>query len=163
MAHGKKIKSNGRLVDAGAAREVLDHVLPGLVALAQERRLAGISVEVRGVTLALRLSQGTVPAPPAVPAVVQDAIETTEPTVVPASVVGIFHRMPAGRTTPIAEVGDGIKDGQVVGYIGSMGLMHEVAGPAGTVAEFLVEEGQPVEYGQPLTLVWPGDGGRARV
>lgn len=65
---------------------------------------------------------------------------------VPATMVGIFH-----CANPALGSGSSVSTGQIVGYIESMKLMNEVvANSAGTVAEVLIEENMPVEYGQPL-------------
>ena len=63
-----------------------------------------------------------------------------------ANRVGIYH--PA---KPPVEMGDPVSSGQIVGYIEAIKLMNEVrAQSGGTIAEQFVEEGMPVEYGQPL-------------
>jgi len=67
-------------------------------------------------------------------------------TTVSANMVGIFH----GANPPLG-YGSSVSPGQIVGYIESMKLMNEVkAGAGGVVAEVLIEENHPVEYGQPL-------------
>lgn len=65
---------------------------------------------------------------------------------IPATMVGIFH-----CANPAIGSGSSVSPGQIVGYIESMKLMNEVvAGHGGTVAEALIEDNTPVEYGQPL-------------
>jgi acetyl-CoA carboxylase biotin carboxyl carrier protein len=67
--------------------------------------------------------------------------------------VGTFYRAPAPGEPAFAEVGDSISKGQVVCIIEAMKLMNEIeAEVEGEVMEILVENGQPVEYGQ--TLMW---------
>lgn len=66
-----------------------------------------------------------------------------------APLVGFFQ----SRSKPI-QVGDAVQEGEVVGLIKAMGLMNEVQSPVdGRVVEVLVEDGDPVEYGQPLYRV----------
>lgn len=61
---------------------------------------------------------------------------------------------PGGK--PLVTVGATVREGQVVGAIEALQVYNEVeASSAGTVREILVEEGQPVEYGQPLLVVEP--------
>ena len=80
-----------------------------------------------------------VPAPKAEP----------EERFVTAPMVGIFHVVDG-----IAQVGAAVSEGQVIGSIESMKLANDVVcRVAGVVAEVLVEDGMPVEYGQPLFRV----------
>lgn len=78
-----------------------------------------------------------------------------------APVLGAFYRRSALAGPPLAEVGDRIAVGQPLGVVEVMKTYHEVAAPrAGTVAAFLVEDGQFVEYGQPVArLALDGDDG----
>lgn len=73
-----------------------------------------------------------------------------------APMVGTFYRAANPQAPPYVNEGDLIKEGQVVGVIEAMKLMNEIeARVSGRVARILVENGQPVEYGQPLFLVDP--------
>ncbi len=70
--------------------------------------------------------------------------------------VGTFYRAPAPDAPPYIQVGDTIEEGQVLFIIEAMKMMNEiVAEGRGVVKEFLVENGQPVEYGQPVLLIEP--------
>ena len=71
--------------------------------------------------------------------------------VVKAPLVGTFYAAPAEDAAPFIQVGDSVKKGQSVAIIEAMKLMNEIESDFdGTVTEVLVENGQPVEYGQPL-------------
>jgi acetyl-CoA carboxylase biotin carboxyl carrier protein len=71
--------------------------------------------------------------------------------------VGTFYRSPAPDEAAFASVGDRIRVGQTVCIIEAMKLMNEIeAELAGQVMEVLVENGQPIEFGQPLMYVNPG-------
>jgi biotin carboxyl carrier protein len=73
---------------------------------------------------------------------------------VTASLVGIFHTWAKPKTPPLITVGDRVKVGQVVGTIQSLNVINEVESlVAGRVVEIFVQEGQPVEYGQPLMTI----------
>ena len=70
--------------------------------------------------------------------------------------VGTFYRAPAPDAAPFVAEGDLVKEGQVLCVIEAMKLMNEIeAKAAGRIARVLVENAQPVEYGQPLFLVEP--------
>ncbi|MCT7984291.1 acetyl-CoA carboxylase biotin carboxyl carrier protein [Laspinema sp. A4] len=70
--------------------------------------------------------------------------------------VGTFYRSPAPDEPPFVAIGDRIKLGQTVCIIEAMKLMNEIeAEVSGQVVEILVENGTPVEYGQPLMRISP--------
>ena len=84
------------------------------------------------------------PAPAAAPAP-SAALSITSP------MVGTFYRAPSA---PFIEVGDHVKKGQVIGIIEAMKLLNEVeADQDGVVKAFAAENGQPVEFGQPLVIL----------
>ncbi|WP_376793653.1 acetyl-CoA carboxylase biotin carboxyl carrier protein [Thermogemmatispora sp.] len=68
--------------------------------------------------------------------------------------VGIFHAWARPKDRPLVQVGDQVKVGQLVATVEALNVINEVeSSVAGRVAEILVEEGQPVEYGQPLMVI----------
>ena len=70
--------------------------------------------------------------------------------------VGTFYRSPAPDQPAYAEVGTAVKKGQVLCIIEAMKLMNEIESEvAGKVAEVLAQNGQPVEFGQPLFRIEP--------
>ncbi len=70
--------------------------------------------------------------------------------------VGTFYRSPAPDESPFVSVGDRIRSGQTVCIIEAMKLMNEIeAEAAGQVMEVLVENGQPIEFGQTLMYINP--------
>ena len=71
-----------------------------------------------------------------------------------APLVGIFQSWSSSKDKPLVSVGDTIKEGQHVGVIRLLDIPYEVETPvAGRVVEILVQDGQPVEYGQPLMTI----------
>ena len=65
--------------------------------------------------------------------------------------VGVFYASDQEGGEPLTKPGDQVKEGQVLGIVEAMKLMNEIkAEYSGTVEEVLVENGQMVEYGQPL-------------
>ncbi len=70
--------------------------------------------------------------------------------------VGTFYRSPAPDADPYVEVGDRVDVGQTVCVIEAMKLMNEIEAEVhGTIVKVLVENAQPVEYGQALFVVEP--------
>ena len=81
----------------------------------------------------------------------QKEIKKANGNVVKSPLVGTFYSASSPDSAPFVKVGDTVKKGQVLGIVEAMKLMNEIESEcAGTVAEVLVENGEPVEYGQPL-------------
>jgi acetyl-CoA carboxylase biotin carboxyl carrier protein len=96
------------------------------------------------------LAGGAAPAP--APAAQPEAGQ--EGHVVKAPMVGTFYRSPSPDAKAFIEVGQPIKEGQTICIIEAMKLMNEIESDAsGVVKAILVENGQPVEYGQPLFII----------
>ncbi len=71
--------------------------------------------------------------------------------------VGTFYRAPSPDSPPFVEVGTRIEKGQVLCIIEAMKIMNEIESDvSGVVKKILVENGQPVEYGEPLFLIEVG-------
>jgi acetyl-CoA carboxylase biotin carboxyl carrier protein len=102
-------------------------------------------------------------APAATPAPAGTAPEAAAPAAVPAEpkghvvkspMVGTFYRSGSPGAPAFVEVGQAVKQGEILCIIEAMKLMNEIeADSAGTVKEVLVENGQPVEFGQPLFVI----------
>jgi acetyl-CoA carboxylase biotin carboxyl carrier protein len=74
--------------------------------------------------------------------------------VVKAPMVGTFYRSSAPGSKPFAELGQTVAVGETLCIIEAMKLMNEIESDAsGIVSAILVENGQPVEYGQPLFII----------
>ncbi|MDJ0736362.1 MAG: acetyl-CoA carboxylase biotin carboxyl carrier protein [Nostocaceae cyanobacterium] len=88
--------------------------------------------------------------PSAPPGKEQKGVEVTSP------MVGTFYRAPAPGEVAFVEVGDRVRSGQTVCIIEAMKLMNEIeAEVSGQVIEILVQNGEPVEYGQALMRINP--------
>lgn len=75
---------------------------------------------------------------------------------VTAPMVGTFYRAPAPDADPFIQVGETITQGQILYIIEAMKMMNEIESEVkGVIKQILVENGEPVEYGQPLLLVDP--------
>ncbi len=98
----------------------------------------------------------TVAAPQAAPP--PGSPDLTDPSleVVKSPIVGTFYEAPAPGSPAFVSVGDAIKPGKILCIIESMKLMNEIeAEISGTIVKRLVDNGQPVEYGEALYLVKP--------
>ena len=94
-------------------------------------------------------------AAPALAPAVAPAIPT-EPTghIVKSPMVGTFYRSSAPGSAPFVEVGTAVKLGDTICIIEAMKLLNEIdADAAGVITQILVENGQPVEFGQPLFVI----------
>src|SRR5690242_15036004 len=77
-------------------------------------------------------------------------------TIVTSPFVGTFYRSPSPDSPPFVDVGTVVKKGQVLCIVEAMKLMNEIeAEVAGNVAEILVQNATPVEFGQPLFRIEP--------
>ena len=96
-------------------------------------------------------------AAPAAAAAVAAAPETPaapEGHVVKSPMVGTFYRSSAPGAKPFVEIGQSVNAGETLCIIEAMKLLNEIeADQGGVVKSVLVENGQPVEYGQPLFLI----------
>jgi acetyl-CoA carboxylase biotin carboxyl carrier protein len=93
-----------------------------------------------------------VPAPAAAGALSE--AEAPKGNVVKSPMVGTFYRAPSPGAKAFVEVGQAVKPGDTLCIIEAMKLLNEIeAEVAGEVKEILVENGQPVEYGQPLFVI----------
>ena len=94
--------------------------------------------------------------PSAAPAVAAAPAAAAEPTghIVKSPMVGTFYRSSAPGAAPFVELGSTIKDGDTICIIEAMKLLNEIdADASGVITQILVENGQPVEFGQPLFVI----------
>ena len=89
---------------------------------------------------------------PAAPIAPEPGAETGH--VVKSPMVGTFYRAPSPGAKPFVEIGDSIKEGQPICIIEAMKIMNEIeADGSGTIKRMLCENGQAVEFGQPLFII----------
>src|SRR6516225_595235 len=92
------------------------------------------------------------PAAEAAPAVEAAPVQTGH--VVKSPMVGTFYRSASPGAKPFAEVGSAIKEGDPICIVEAMKIMNEIeCDMTGTVSKILVENGQAVEFGQPLFII----------
>ena len=101
-------------------------------------------------------------APPVPTAAAVAAAEAVAPAaaaapaghVVKSPMVGTFYRASSPGAKPFKEVGDTVKEGETICIVEAMKILNEIeADKAGTVVDILVQNGQAVEYGQPLFVI----------
>jgi acetyl-CoA carboxylase biotin carboxyl carrier protein len=102
-------------------------------------------------------------AAPAAPVAAAPAVEAAPAPAVAAApaghtvkspMVGTFYRASSPGAKPFVEVGDTIKEGETICIVEAMKILNEIeADKSGTVTQILVDNGQAVEYGQPLFVI----------
>jgi acetyl-CoA carboxylase biotin carboxyl carrier protein len=119
---------------------------------------AGLRVRVaRNISIAASLPPSYAPAAGAPvaaagPAPVADIAK--HPGVVPSPMVGTVYWASEPGAKPFVEVGSKVTAGQTLVIIEAMKTMNQIPSPrAGTVTQILIEDGQPVEYGEPLVII----------
>ncbi len=146
--------------------------LKELIELIQQSEIAELELEKSGVRVRIKKERSSLPRPPApeeIPAAPSAPEEIAQPQASPAlaavpagwltltaPVVGTFYRSPAPDADPYAEVGSVVTKGQIICVIEAMKLMNEIESEwDGKIVEILVENAQPVEYGEPLFRIEP--------
>jgi acetyl-CoA carboxylase biotin carboxyl carrier protein len=140
--------------------------LKGLIELLKDTDVTELLVEKEGTKVKIRrekiFSSVEIPLTKPVPGPAQETIirETEEETqrliTITSPIVGTFYRSPSPDAAPFVDAGVRIKKGQVLCIIEAMKLMNEIESESdGILVKALVENGQPVEYGEPLFLIEP--------
>lgn len=110
----------------------------------------------------MQATQPMVPAQAAAPAAAAPAAAAAAPAAAPAEtghvvkspMVGTFYRASGPNAKPFVEVGQQVKEGDPICIIEAMKIMNEIeADKSGTIVKVLAENGQPVEFGQPLIVI----------
>jgi acetyl-CoA carboxylase biotin carboxyl carrier protein len=118
---------------------------------------AGLRVRVArniSITAAMPGSVQAVAAAPAAAASGEAADVAKHPGVVPSPMVGTAYWASEPGAKPFIEVGSKVSVGQTLLIIEAMKTMNQIPSPrAGTVKQILVEDGQPVEFGEPLVII----------
>jgi acetyl-CoA carboxylase biotin carboxyl carrier protein len=153
-------KSPKTLVD----RELIEE----LSKLLDETGLTEIEIEQDGRRI--RVARGTVAAPavaatpgrrevPSAPQTITESIAAPldpikHPGVVPSPMVGTAYVAPEPSAKPFVEVGSKVRAGDTLLIIEAMKTMNQIPAPrAGTVTQILFEDGQPIEFGEPLVII----------
>ncbi len=134
-----------------------------MIALMNENGLTELEIEERGMRIRLKKSvHGEIEkivevSPASLPQVSPMAPEPAPKTIeIKAPMVGTFYRSPAPDAPPYVNIGDVIEPGQVICIIEAMKLMNEIKSEVkGKIVDVLVENAEPVEYGQALFVLEP--------
>ena len=152
--------------DKSPAKSDDSELIRELAALLDETSLSEIEIEraglrvrvARNITIAAAaptaLAASAMPAVAAAAAAAAGADMSKHPGVVPSPMVGTAYWAPEPGAKPFIEVGAKVSVGQTLIIIEAMKTMNQIPSPrAGTVTQILVEDGQPVEYGEPLVII----------
>ena len=136
-----------------------------LSALLEETGLSEIEIEqsglrvrvVRGGHVIAAAPMGAIPAPAVAPAGITSAAApdpAKNPGVVASPMVGTAYLSPEPGARPFVEVGSEVLAGQTLLIIEAMKTMNQIPAPrGGTVKQMLIEDGRPVEFGEPLMII----------
>ena len=129
----------------------------GLTEIEVEREGLRVRVARQSMTHVVAAGGGHVPAIPAsapAPAVADVADPAQHPGVLKSPMVGTAYRSPGPGSKPFVDIGSVVKAGEPLLIVEAMKTMNQiVATRSGTVTQILFEDGQPVEYGEPLLIV----------
>jgi acetyl-CoA carboxylase biotin carboxyl carrier protein len=116
---------------------------------------AGLRVRVaRNITVSAAMPASFQPAAVAAAVPAAGADLAKHPGAVPSPMVGTAYWAPEPGAKPFIEVGSKVSAGQTLLIIEAMKTMNQIPSPrAGTVTQILVEDGQPVEFGEPLVII----------
>jgi len=141
-----------------------------MIALMNENNLMELEVEKEGMRIRLKktgsesaqvispmiIEKEKVSPKPAEPEPTRPATVLPETIEIKAPMVGTFYRAPSPDSAPFVEAGQVVEPGQVICIIEAMKLMNEIKSEIkGKILEVLVENAEPVEFGQPLFLITP--------
>jgi acetyl-CoA carboxylase biotin carboxyl carrier protein len=138
-----------------------EDMIRSLAKLLDETGLTDIEIERDGLRVKIGRAARTVQmaAPSAMPLAVPVPIAPSNdpakhPGAVPSPMVGTAYLAPSPGARPFVDVGQAVKAGETLLIIEAMKTMNQIpATRSGTVTQILVEDGQPVEYGEALVII----------
>ena len=157
-----KKKTPARSASANPEFDLIRH----LAGILDETGLSEIELDRKGVkvrvaraltsfTAAVQSSTPSHHAPAPLPAAIPvKAADADHPGTVKSPMVGTVYRSPAPGVPPFVDVGVEVKEGQILLVIEAMKTMNQIPAPrAGRVTHVFVDNGHPVEYGEPLVVI----------
>lgn len=151
----RKVKKLIELLEESGIAEIEIHEGEESVRISRQSQAAAVFAAPAAAPAPVMTSAPVSDAPsvPAAPAAEPAAEEITGHTV-NAPMVGTFYRAPSPGTKSFVEVGQSVNVGDTLCIIEAMKLLNQIeADKAGVVSSILCENGQPVEYGQPLFVI----------
>lgn len=153
--------------DTKASNDPLEaRLIRDLAGILEETGLTEIEIEKAGlrVRVARNVSvsavaavapASVVAAPVSTPAAAPKAAETAgHPGLVTSPMVGTTYLAPSPGAAPFVKVGDTVKEGQTLLIIEAMKTMNQIPAPrAGRITKVIVNDGQPIEYGEPMMII----------
>lgn len=153
--------------DTKASNDPLEaRLIRDLASILEETGLTEIEIEKAGlrVRVARNVSVSAVAAvapanvavtPVSTPVAAPKAAETAgHPGLVTSPMVGTTYLAPSPGAAPFVKVGDTVKEGQTLLIIEAMKTMNQIPAPrAGRVTKVIVNDGQPIEYGEPMMII----------
>ncbi len=150
----RKLKTLIDLVSESSISELEITEAEGKVRIVKSTTAVSVSAPAAAVAVAAPAVAPVAPAAPPAAAVV--AVPEAEPQgkVIKSPMVGTFYRSASPGAKPFADVGSTVKEGDPVCIIEAMKIMNEIeADLGGTISRILCENGQAVEFGQPLFVL----------
>jgi len=145
-----------------SARQKIDQdLIRDLANLLKETELNEIEIEQNGLRIRVVGTAGVgvqnvaaVAATPAPKAATPEPDMANNPGAVPSPMVGTAYLSPAPGAKQFVTIGEAVKEGQTILIVEAMKTMNQIASPrSGTITAILIDEGQPVEFGEPLFVV----------
>jgi acetyl-CoA carboxylase biotin carboxyl carrier protein len=134
--------------------ERVAELVKSLAVVMRQSNVTEIDLDLESVRLRLRRPdhRGMGSIAPGFSEQVESSVGAADSThIVTSPMVGTFYSAPTPNSPPFASKGDSVVVGQTIGIIEAMKIMNEItADRSGVILEFLVGDGQPVEYGSPL-------------
>jgi acetyl-CoA carboxylase biotin carboxyl carrier protein len=152
----KKKADKSSSIDEELIRDLADLLSEtGLTEIEIERKDLRVRVARGGVaSSAAAVIPASVPATPRPASSDTDSPQASQPGTVSSPMVGTVYRAPEPGATNFTEVGATVSEGQTVMIVEAMKTMNHIPSPrSGTVKQILVEDGQPVEFGEPLLVI----------
>lgn len=146
------MSSKNKIIDQDLIRDLAN--------LLKETELSEIEIEqddlrirvARSISVSAPVQAVSAPAAPVADSPARDA--ASDPGAVPSPMVGTAYLSAAPGAKPFVTVGEMVKEGQTIVIVEAMKTMNQIAAPrSGKVVAILVDDGQPVEFGEPLLIL----------
>lgn len=150
----RKLKTLIDLVSESSISELEITEAEGKVRIVKSTAAVSVSAPAAAVAVAAPAAAPVAPAAPPAAAVVAAPEAEAQGKVIKSPMVGTFYRSASPGAKPFADVGSTVKEGDPVCIIEAMKIMNEIeADLGGTISRILCENGQAVEFGQPLFVL----------